>query len=237
MTDGASSIPPRRSTARTMARVLVGGLVLLFLVAGASTSGFGGILLVLGLTALLIGGLALIPGRARWAWLNARRPAAFTAALGLVATVVGAQIAPTPETVPVAVAASQETVQPSPSPSVPSAAPTPEAAPLTTSPSPVQATVTKVASAAVPTVVVTRTATVGTRRVTKPTPSVRRTHRATPTRTRTAPTPTRTRTTRPGVVHPGAFCSPVGARGVTVRGTPMRCTMKAGDDRARWRAA
>ncbi|MFR0358233.1 hypothetical protein [Streptomyces sediminimaris] len=36
-------------------------------------------------------------------------------------------------------------------------------------------------------------------------------------------------------VHPGAFCSPVGAIGVTDRGTPMVCSRKAGDDHARWR--
>jgi hypothetical protein len=36
-------------------------------------------------------------------------------------------------------------------------------------------------------------------------------------------------------VHPGAFCSLVGATGVTVDGTPMVCSFKAGDNRARWR--
>jgi len=36
-------------------------------------------------------------------------------------------------------------------------------------------------------------------------------------------------------VHPGAFCSAVGATGVTVDGTPMVCSFKAGDDRAHWR--
>ncbi|WP_308491992.1 HNH endonuclease family protein [Microbacterium terrisoli] len=41
----------------------------------------------------------------------------------------------------------------------------------------------------------------------------------------------------PKVVHPGAFCSPVGATGVTVKGTPMTCSIKAGTTRARWRAA
>lgn len=39
----------------------------------------------------------------------------------------------------------------------------------------------------------------------------------------------------PTVVHPGAFCSPAGARGVTDRGTPMVCSVKAGADQARWR--
>lgn len=39
------------------------------------------------------------------------------------------------------------------------------------------------------------------------------------------------------VVHPGAFCSVAGARGVTTRGTPMACTTTATDSRLRWRAA
>ncbi|WP_344060836.1 HNH endonuclease family protein [Terrabacter lapilli] len=38
-------------------------------------------------------------------------------------------------------------------------------------------------------------------------------------------------------VHPGAFCSPAGALGYTSAGTLMRCSYKAGDTRARWRAA
>ncbi|MDK1476312.1 PASTA domain-containing protein [Streptomyces sp. 549] len=38
-------------------------------------------------------------------------------------------------------------------------------------------------------------------------------------------------------VHPGSFCSPPGALGSTVKGTPMRCTTTATDDRYRWRAA
>lgn len=37
-------------------------------------------------------------------------------------------------------------------------------------------------------------------------------------------------------VTAGAYCDPVGARGVTKRGTPMRCTRKPGDARARWRS-
>jgi hypothetical protein len=38
-------------------------------------------------------------------------------------------------------------------------------------------------------------------------------------------------------VHPGAFCSPEGATGVTSAGTPMVCSTKPGDSRARWRSA
>jgi len=37
-------------------------------------------------------------------------------------------------------------------------------------------------------------------------------------------------------VRPGAFCSPEGARGVTSKGTPMVCSTKPGDPRARWRS-
>jgi outer membrane biosynthesis protein TonB len=57
-----------------------------------------------------------------------------------------------------------------------------------------------------------------------------------PTTKKPAPKPT-TKPPSAGVVHPGAFCSPVGARGVTSKGTPMRCTLKSGEPRARWRAA
>jgi hypothetical protein len=38
-------------------------------------------------------------------------------------------------------------------------------------------------------------------------------------------------------VHPGAFCSPEGARGYTSAGTLMKCSYTSGDTRARWRRA
>ena len=48
--------------------------------------------------------------------------------------------------------------------------------------------------------------------------------------------PGRTPSSSPGgFVHPGAFCSSVGATGFTDRGTPMVCSLRAGDDYARWR--
>ena len=56
-----------------------------------------------------------------------------------------------------------------------------------------------------------------------------------PTTKKPAPKPTTP--SRQTGVHPGAFCSPVGALGTTVKGTLMRCSVKNGDDRARWRAA
>lgn len=38
----------------------------------------------------------------------------------------------------------------------------------------------------------------------------------------------------PNTVHPGAFCSPLGATGVTSRGTPMVCSDSTKDGRPRW---
>ncbi|GAA2239114.1 hypothetical protein GCM10010430_20340 [Kitasatospora cystarginea] len=38
------------------------------------------------------------------------------------------------------------------------------------------------------------------------------------------------------VVHPGAFCSPEGATGITSKGTPMVCG-RTSDGRDRWHAA
>lgn len=55
----------------------------------------------------------------------------------------------------------------------------------------------------------------------------------------TAPPPPPTTTQPPpalSVVHPGAFCTPPGAHGVTDRGTPMVCGL-ASDGRYRWIAA
>jgi hypothetical protein len=41
----------------------------------------------------------------------------------------------------------------------------------------------------------------------------------------------------PKVVHPGAFCAPAGATGVTSTGKPEVCKTSATDSRLRWRAA
>ena len=71
----------------------------------------------------------------------------------------------------------------------------------------------------------------------KPSPR-QTTHKPTPKPTTRKPTPPPTTTAPPGpIVHPGAFCAPVGAIGYTIKGKLMRCTRKDGEDRARWRAA
>jgi hypothetical protein len=45
-----------------------------------------------------------------------------------------------------------------------------------------------------------------------------------------------TSTLAPPIVHPGAFCAPLGATGVTSSGTPMVCGVGS-DGRNRWKAA
>jgi hypothetical protein len=55
-----------------------------------------------------------------------------------------------------------------------------------------------------------------------------------PTPEQTAP-PAPSRPSLP-TVHPGSFCSDAGAKGVTVKGTPMTCKTTAADSRLRWRA-
>jgi hypothetical protein len=51
------------------------------------------------------------------------------------------------------------------------------------------------------------------------------------------PQPSPPSTSSSPVVHPGAFCAPEGARGVTDRGTPMTCKPSATDSRNRWRSS
>ncbi|MEV6493068.1 hypothetical protein AB0M20_31265 [Actinoplanes sp. NPDC051633] len=101
--------------------------------------------------------------------------------------------------------------------------------PAPTAPSPTQKTTptqTAVEKAAAPSPSKT---TARPKRTTPPT-------RPTTTRPKPEPTNTRTASSQSGV-RPGAFCSPEGARGTTSKGTRMRCTAKAGEDRARWRKA
>jgi hypothetical protein len=62
----------------------------------------------------------------------------------------------------------------------------------------------------------------------------------------TAPTPVPSTTPAPApttpfpgraIVHPGAFCSPPGARGITSAGTPMICKLDSTGKRYRWSSA
>ena len=56
---------------------------------------------------------------------------------------------------------------------------------------------------------------------------------ASPARTSPAPAPTTGPATAP-TVHPGAFCSPPGARGITSAGTPMICKLDSKGQHYRW---
>ncbi|MEU7978341.1 hypothetical protein AB0B63_07385 [Micromonospora sp. NPDC049081] len=72
------------------------------------------------------------------------------------------------------------------------------------------------------------------------TPTARKTTslpRTTAPKPKPKPTPARTTASVQNGVHPGAYCSPRGALGRTVKGTLMRCGPSATDDRNRWRAA
>ena len=63
------------------------------------------------------------------------------------------------------------------------------------------------------------------------------TTRTTSTTSTVAPAPTPSSTSALPIVHPGAFCAPEGAQGVTSRGTRMTCKTSSTDSRARWRRA
>lgn len=60
-------------------------------------------------------------------------------------------------------------------------------------------------------------------------------HRSTPAPAPKAP-PKKPAPANPLIVHPGAYCSPQGAHGVTDKGTPMTCKTSPTDSRARWRS-
>ena len=94
-----------------------------------------------------------------------------------------------------------------------------------------------------PTVTTTRAAVATTPATAKPKPSTTR-PKAKPTTTAPKPKPTTKKpkpkpTSEPANtgVHPGAFCSEHGELGTTSKGTLMRCTTTAKDDRYRWRKA
>ena len=122
-----------------------------------------------------------------------------------------ATLSPTP---PAVVMATSVAPTPTPSKMVTTlpATPTPAVEATTAAP------VTSKAPVPVPVTKVTTKAPIATNTTTKP--------------ASTAPVPAPVRT-----VTPGAFCSPIGATGVTSTGKAMTCSLKEGDSRARWRAS
>lgn len=108
------------------------------------------------------------------------------------------------------------------------------AAPIvtTTSPAPTTTTAapppTKAAAAARATPARTTAKPAPARTTAKPKPR--------PTTKKPTPRPTKTRSPVRQGVHPGAFCSPAGALGLSTTGKPMICRSTATDERNRWRA-
>jgi hypothetical protein len=72
---------------------IIGAIALLLLIVGVSANGFGGLLLMGGLLALVTAAYVLITGRASWARLPSRKFAAVVVAASLVATGVGSALA------------------------------------------------------------------------------------------------------------------------------------------------
>jgi hypothetical protein len=93
-----SSVQPAPKLSR-VAWIAAGALWLLFTVAAAATSGVGGVLVMVGLTALIAGVVAAVIGRIPTLGLASRRAGLMMAASGLAITMVGVAIAPvaTPE--------------------------------------------------------------------------------------------------------------------------------------------
>ncbi|WP_091547833.1 hypothetical protein [Modestobacter sp. DSM 44400] len=217
-----------------MALAAVGLVALFFVVAGLASSGIGGGLAFIGVFAVLIAVGALITGRAQWAFIRTRKVAGALTAVGLLALAVGGAMIPTPAMSPSPSHLTDTgTTRPAPSSST-------SAAPTTTAPTSPAALSTS--AAPVPAIAVPSTST--------PAPIATKAAPATTTTTKTAPRPAPAPPPQPApapapapepaparAVTPGAFCSPEGATGYTVKGTPMVCSTKPGDVRARWRSA
>ncbi|UOY01912.1 HNH endonuclease family protein [Blastococcus sp. PRF04-17] len=105
---------PSTSRARWLPAGLVGAVALLFVIAGAATNGFAGAIVMLGLTAVLLGVGASIAGRARWAFISSRRVGGVVAAAGVAALLVGGATAPTTASTTASVEATVETAAEAP---------------------------------------------------------------------------------------------------------------------------
>lgn len=118
---------PNRSWQQSKSFWIVAALVLLLVIASAASSGFGGIILMLGLVALITGLYALLTKRKTWVSLPHRKSAGIVAGAGVVALfvgggVVGATAAPgTPVTAKSGLVASQPAATPASSTPTPTA--------------------------------------------------------------------------------------------------------------------
>ena len=96
-TGSQSAVPPSAPSRVTVVRAVVAALVLLLVVVGAATGGVPGVLIMVGLAALLVGLGALVVGRAQWALIASRAVGAGVLATGLVLLLVGGATAPATE--------------------------------------------------------------------------------------------------------------------------------------------
>jgi flagellar biosynthesis GTPase FlhF len=291
----AASKRERRLGAIVLA--VVGAVGLLFAVAGGITTGVSGLILFLGLTALILGIGAVIFGRPAWALIGSRKLGAVVLTVGMVLVVGGAALAPARspvaepqaflEPVITTTQISATTTRASNS-SPPSAASAPTTA---TTPSPTSdaalAAAAQVAASAEADRQAALTSKAESDRLAAEAAAAAQAEsdrqaaeaaaaaqaesdrqaaeaaaaaqaesdrqaaedsaaaqaEADRQAAARAETDRQSRSANPpsppsaGTVSPGAFCSNVGAVGVTVKGTPMVCSNKAGDPRARWRSA
>jgi outer membrane biosynthesis protein TonB len=203
----------------------LGATLLLALIMGVATGGFGGLLITAGLIGLGTALYAFVTGRKSWAGITSRKSAAIVVAACLVATIGGSAVYGATHDSD-ELAAVTESASPSPSHATdvkptatpsdePSPSVTPEATPEPTpsiQPTPVVVPV-PVAPAPAPVAPAP-----------KPAPPA-------PAPAPPAPAPA------PGAVHAGSYCSVAGATGVTTTGKAMACKTSSTDSRLRWRAA
>jgi len=277
----ATSKRERRLGAIVLAAI--GAVGLLFAIAGVVTTGVSGLILFLGLTALILGIGAVIFGRPAWALIGSRKLGAGVLVVGMVLVVGGAALAPAPSPVAepqaflepvIATTETSVTTTPASNSSPPSAA---SASTTATTPSPtsdaalVAAAAQVAASAEADRQAALTSKAESDRLVAEAAAAAQaesdrqaaeaaaaaqaeserqaaeaasaaqaeadrqaasRAEAERQSRSANPPSPPSA-----GTVSPGAFCSDVGAVGVTVKGTPMVCSNKAGDPRARWRSA
>lgn len=119
---------------------IVGAIAALFIIAGASTSGFGGALIIAGFVALLTAIYVIITGRPSWIRLPGRKAGAIVLAASMAMWMAGGLLLP-PVEEPVTTASDSDEVQaastPMPEPTrtaTPTSVPTPT--PETTTPKP-----------------------------------------------------------------------------------------------------
>lgn len=120
---------PNRSWQQSKSFWIVAALVLLLVIASAASSGFGGIILMLGLVALITGLYALLTKRKTWVRLPHRKSAGIVASLGAIALLVGTGVigATAAPSAPVVNKAALVASQPATTTATPTPTPTPTA--------------------------------------------------------------------------------------------------------------